>query len=233
MKRKIVLFFRKTWWYGDNDFWASINFEKIKKLLYIPYGMPEEDWESCVESVRNLPSSRDIDVSSPHQTGNKITGKFDAIFVADGNMFRLLANLQRFEMLSDIRKMVLEDGVKYIGVNSGSILASPSIATTNDIPIIFPHQGFKALNLVSFHTFIMATVNGNMDYENCRDFDEVSDLPLIGLRDSSFLQINEEYFERQDIFVGGTHGGYIIKKGEIDRNVYQRTVSLKPVLREV
>ena len=73
----------------------------------------------------------------------------EAVVVGGGNTFRLLERLQRLELLAPLRA-VAGAGRPYVGWSAGAVLAGPSIATTNDMPIVEP-AGFGALALVAFH----------------------------------------------------------------------------------
>jgi dipeptidase E len=74
----------------------------------------------------------------------------EAIYIGGGNSFRLLKCLQEENLLPEIRKKVLQDGIPYMGTSAGSNVATVSIHTTNDMPIVFPHS-LDALGLVSFN----------------------------------------------------------------------------------
>lgn len=74
--------------------------------------------------------------------------KASAIFVGGGNTFHLLKLLQD-NGLVDLIVQKVSEGTPYVGWSAGSNIASPSICTTNDMPIVEP-QSFEALNLIPY-----------------------------------------------------------------------------------
>ena len=72
----------------------------------------------------------------------------EAVIVGGGNTFRLLERMQHHALLGPVRARVAE-GMPYVGWSAGSVLACPTIGTTNDMPIIAP-DGLAALALAGF-----------------------------------------------------------------------------------
>jgi dipeptidase E len=69
-----------------------------------------------------------------------------AVAVGGGNTFHLLAHLYRSGLLGAVRDRVAA-GAPYLGWSAGSVVACPTLQTTNDMPVVEP-PAFAALGLV-------------------------------------------------------------------------------------
>ena len=59
----------------------------------------------------------------------------DAIFISGGNTWRLNQLLHEYGLVVPIQRAVRERGVPYVGWSAGCNVATPSIRTTNDMPV--------------------------------------------------------------------------------------------------
>ena len=69
-----------------------------------------------------------------------------AIYVCGGNTYNLMKVLLESNMMKPLREKVLS-GTPYIGASAGTNIACPTIKTSNDLPVVWPHTS-KSLNLI-------------------------------------------------------------------------------------
>ncbi|TFJ83469.1 hypothetical protein NSK_005238 [Nannochloropsis salina CCMP1776] len=79
------------------------------------------------------------------------------IYVCGGNVFRLLRELRRRNLLQPLQDAVLSHRVPYVGISAGTVLACPTVCTSNDMPVVDPSDdstsagsSLQALGLVKF-----------------------------------------------------------------------------------
>ena len=166
----------------------------VERVLFVPFAL--HDRPAYAEKVRQRMGPMGYEVTSLHEAPDPIEAVrgTQAIFVGGGNTFRLLDALYALDLLGPIRRHV-EGGIPYLGASAGSNVACVTIKTTNDMPIVQP-TGFDALNLVPFNInphYIdpdpASTHQGETREERIREFHEVNDPPVVGLREGSMLRI--------------------------------------------
>lgn len=119
-------------------------------VAFVPWAAVTVAWDAYETKVVEAFEAIGRTVESVHHGDNPAAtlGDAGAIAVGGGNTFQLLEHLRKTGALTAIRQRV-EAGVPYIGWSAGSNVASPTICTTNDMPIVDP-GGFEALGLVSY-----------------------------------------------------------------------------------
>jgi hypothetical protein len=100
-------------------------------------------------------------------------------------------------LLDEIRKRV-RTGQSYVGTSAGSVVTSPTIRTTNDMPIVQP-PSFDALGLIPFQLNCHyldpdpgSTHKGETREERIREFHEENPTAVVGLREGTCLRVDED-----------------------------------------
>lgn len=120
------------------------------EVLFVPYAGVVIGWDEYADRTAEALEPLGVRLTSVHRLPDPraaIAGAA-AILVGGGNTFRLLERLYQTQLLEPIRERVAA-GVPYVGWSAGSVVACPTIATTNDMPIVGP-PSFRALALVPF-----------------------------------------------------------------------------------
>lgn len=118
--------------------------------IFLPFANVMPGWDAVTERVNAALAPLGATVTGAHICADPAAALAEADFVAvsGGNTFRLLYEARARGWLQPLHAAVAA-GLPYIGWSAGSNLASPTISTTNDMPIIDP-KGFDALALVPF-----------------------------------------------------------------------------------
>nr|MDQ3282854.1 dipeptidase PepE [Acidobacteriota bacterium] len=161
-----------------------------RSVAFVPFA--QSDVDNYTAKVRERLGTMDFDVTQVR--GRADIESAESIFVGGGNTFRLLMQVIALDLADAIRDRV-KDGVPYIGSSAGTNLATPTIKTTNDMPIVYPPT-FDALGLVSFQINPHyldpephSTHQGETREQRIREFHEENATPVLGLREGSMLRI--------------------------------------------
>jgi dipeptidase E len=187
---------------------------RIGRVLFVPFAIADRDGYAA--KTRERFAAMGYGLESLHQTPDKrqAVNDAEAIFIGEGNTFRLLKTLYEFELLPLIRARV-ENGMPYIGASAGSNVAAPTIRTTNDMPIVEP-PSLNALGLVPFQINPHyldpdpgSTHMGETREERILQFLEENETPVVGLREGAMLRV-----EAGTITLKGSTGARIFRKGQ-------------------
>ena len=168
-----------------------------KNVLFVPYALADHDGYAA--KARAAFTALGHQLVSVHTFQQRAMAAMavsaaDAVFIGGGNTFRLLKALYDHSLLEPIRRRCLA-GMPYIGSSAGTNVATLSIRTTNDMPIVQP-TSFQALQLVPFQInphYLDPDPNskhmGETREERLRQFHEEHATPVLGLREGCMLRV--------------------------------------------
>jgi dipeptidase E len=167
--------------------------EGRRSVSFVPFALQNHD--AYVAKVRDRLAQIGVSVTGVHE--RRDVESAEAIFIGGGNTFRLLAQLYARDLVDAIRARVRNDGIPYIGSSAGTNVATPSIKTTNDMPIVYP-PAFDALGLVPFQINPHyldpdpnSTHKGETREDRIREFHEENETAVLGLREGSMLRVED------------------------------------------
>jgi len=191
-----------------------------RQILFVPYALA--DHAAYTRKVQNAFDSQGITVLELQREVNPLQALDDAeiIFVGGGNTFRLLRDLQGLRLLEPVRQRVLDGTLRYIGSSAGTNVACPTIRTTNDMPIVQP-ETFDSLGLVPFQINphyldpnTDSTHMGETREERLVQFLEENDVPVVGMREGSWLRRNAATLR-----LDGLAGARLFQRGQSPREI--------------
>jgi dipeptidase E len=121
-----------------------------RRALFLPFAGTTIGWDDYAANVHGALAPLGLEVVAAHRADEPAAALAAAelVLVGGGNTFRLLHEARRRGWLGPIRDAV-RGSLPYVGWSAGSVLAGPTIRTTNDMPIVDP-GGLDALALVPF-----------------------------------------------------------------------------------
>ncbi|XP_060786425.1 alpha-aspartyl dipeptidase-like isoform X1 [Neoarius graeffei] len=201
MNRRLLLVSNSTLYGGGylehcqqniSDFFGK----QVTRILFIPYALHDRD--AYTKTARDKLNSLGYEVDSVHEAADPVEAvrKAEGIFIGGGNTFRLLKALYDDNLVTEIKKRVLQDGIPYMGSSAGSNVATISINTTNDMPIVYP-PSFSAIGLVPFNinphyldTDSKSRHMGETREQRITQYHEELNTPcVLGLREGSMLLV--------------------------------------------
>ena len=186
----------------------------VKRILFVPFALANRD--AYAVQARARFAALGVALESLHEVTDKREAVVSAqsIFVGGGNTFRLLKALYDFDLLQAVREKVA-DGMPYIGSSAGSNVATPTIRTTNDMPIVEP-PSFVALGLVNFqiNPHYLDPDPGSRHMGETREerllqYLEENETPVVGLREGAMIRVEDGV-----AVLKGSSGARIFRRGQ-------------------
>jgi dipeptidase E len=190
-------------------------------VLFVPYAAVRFGYDEYTDKVRPVLNGLGYDVRSIDQSPDPVAAirEAEAIAIGGGNTFRLVERLQHLGLIEPLRQRIAE-GLPYIGWSAGSNIASPTLRTTNDMPIIEP-RSFETLSAVPFQInphYLDAHPDGHMGEtreERIQEFLVINpNIWVVGLREGTSLRI-----EVDTVQLIGDRPARVFKHGQEAREV--------------
>jgi dipeptidase E len=189
---------------GSYLLWARAEIKEflggqIKGVLFVPYAAvpaTAATFDAYAGRVRAAFAEMGYAVDSVHDGADPVLAvrRARALVVGGGNTFHLLTQLYAAGLV-DVIAAQARGGIPYIGWSAGSVVACPTISTTNDMPIIEPPT-LRALGLVRFQINAHFTDahppghQGETRAERIAEFLSVQPaMTVVGLREGSLLRV--------------------------------------------
>jgi dipeptidase E len=170
--------------------------DAVQKVLFVPYAGVTIAWDTYTEKVRKEYARIGYELESVHEAADAAAAvrEAEAIAVGGGNTFYLIDQMHKNGLIEPIRERV-RAGAPYMGWSAGSNVASPSIKTTNDMPIVQPPT-FEALGLVPFQInphytdAVLPEHQGETRADRITEFIEANpDTNVVGLLEGTALRV--------------------------------------------
>lgn len=167
-------------------------------MNFLPYADASGNFDGYTKKIEDAIGPWGFIVKGHHTFADPVDGirKAQCIFIGGGNTFLLLKTLIEKNIVPVIRDRVLDHSIPYIGSSAGTNVATVSINTTNDMPIIYPPT-FDAIGLVPFNInphYLDADPNNKHQGETretrIREFHSLNTTTVVGLREGTCLLVD-------------------------------------------
>jgi dipeptidase E len=190
------------------------HFGGIRRILFVPFALHDQVAYHAKAQARFQPLGIEVDRLAEGAGAATALERAEGIFVGGGNTFRLLDRLQRSGVVELLRKRVLA-GMPYLGASAGTVIAAPTIRTTNDMPIVEPRT-LAALDLVPFqiNCHYLDPDPGSRHMGETREtrlleFLEENDLAVVGLREGGMIEVGDS----GAVTLHGSAGARLFRRG--------------------
>lgn len=184
----------------------------VENLVFVPFAQKDRKGAGARVAARLVDIGIDVATLTADERGRRMLQDAEAVFTGGGNTFRLLKTLQDEKMIPILQERA-RAGMPYIGSSAGTNVATPTIRTTNDMPIVQP-ASFDALGLVPFQInphYIDADPNsthmGETREQRLKEFHEENETVVVGLREGAWIRV-----EGDRATLGGGNGARIFRR---------------------
>jgi dipeptidase E len=183
-----------------------------QRAVFLPFALADHD--AYTSTIAERLAGLGVRITGLHAAADpaEMLAGADAIVVGGGNSFRLVTALHQLALIEPVRELVAA-GVPYFGASAGTNVACPTVRTTNDMPIVQP-PSLAAFDLVPFQVnphYIDAPAPelrvGETRAERLREFLEENDVPVVGLREQSWLIVRDD-----EMRLHGTAGAVLFRR---------------------
>lgn len=175
----------------------QVLFKGVEELIFIPYARPGGiSHDAYTQKAQEGLSPLNIKVRGLHEFNDpkQALAKAQALFTGGGNTFVLLNQLYQQDLLSTLKKAILE-GTPYLGTSAGSNICGKSIMTTNDMPIVYP-PSFESMGILPFNLNPHyldpdpnSTHNGELRETRIQEYHAYNTPAVVGLREGSWIRL--------------------------------------------
>ena len=192
----------------------------VREVAFVPYAGVTVTWDAYAARVAEALGPLGVRVRPVHASDDPagVVRDAPAVAVGGGNTFHLLAHLYRSGLLGAVRDRAAA-GAPYLGWSAGSVVACPTLQTTNDMPVVEP-PAFAALGLVGvqinahYTDFHPPGFQGETRAERLAEFIAANpDTAVVGLPEGSWLEARGPA-----LTLGGPHAAPVFRHArEVER----------------
>ncbi len=175
-------------------------FRNCSTIIFIPYARPSGiSHEEYTEKAAKVFAKIGLQIKGIHEFDDPIAAIKDAegFFTGGGNTFLLVLQLYQNNIMRILTE-VINNGTPYLGTSAGSNICGQTMQTTNDMPIVYP-PSFQTLGIIPFninpHYIDSDSTSKHMGESRetrIKEFHEYNNLPVLGLREGSWLEVKGE-----------------------------------------
>lgn len=198
------------------------------RIAFIPFASVDNNYDEYALKLKDALKDLSYEIKTAKPDGaKKIIEESDAIMVGGGNTFKLLHDIYQLNLRDVIRDKV-SLGAPYIGWSAGANILCPTIATTNDMPVIEP-KSFNALGLVPFQINPHYThqkienFNGETRDQRLEEFVKMNlGIPVVALPEGSGLLFEKDHLT----FFGECSGVLFFEKNNGKQLIQKELISI-------